>query len=219
MNLDSIRRSVQHFGVAGTLYDLAYRGINVVLLFKVLKGVVIERVDPAYLACDARFRCSFLEPERLRALGRDPANGMSPAFLDEALAKGDECYAIMEGDAIASYGWYARTPTAIDPPDLRLHFNAGYVYMYKGFTPPKYRGQRLHAIGMTRALESYLSRGCKGLVSYVEANNFGSLKSVYRMGYVDIGRITLARFAGRYLTRAGRGCRAYGFRVEPIIPA
>jgi hypothetical protein len=31
--------------------------------------------------------------------------------------------------------------------------------MYKGFTLKRYRGQRLHAIGMTRALEHYLSRG------------------------------------------------------------
>jgi hypothetical protein len=218
MNLHSLRWNVQHFGVTRSFYDLGYRALNRVVPFKVLKGVTISQIDPDYLACDARYRCFFLEPERLRALGRDAANEMPPEFLDEALGKGDECFGILDGEQVASYGWYATTPTTIDPPDLRLHFGAQYVYMYKGFTHPKYRGQRLHAIGMTRALESYRGRGYKGLVSYVEANNFSSLKSVYRMGYTEFGRITLTRVGGRYLTHASPGCRAYCFRVESILP-
>jgi hypothetical protein len=140
---------------------------------------------------------------------------MPESFLDGALAKGDACYGILDGANLAAYGWYATTPTAIDPPDLRLHFNPEYVYMYKGFTHTRYRGQRLHAVGMTKALGAYLARGYKGMVSYVEANNFASLKSVYRMGYTDFGRITLARLAGRYLARSSQGCAPYGFRVEP----
>jgi hypothetical protein len=218
MNLDTIRASVRHFGVVRTAYDLGYRALGRVARFKVLIGVTISRIDPGYLACDARYRCAFLEPERLRALGRDPVNEMPTGFLDEALGKGDECYAILEGERLASYGWYARTPTTLDLPDLKLHFRPVYVYMYKGFTHPDYRGQRLHAIGMTRALESYLARGYRGLIAYVEANNFGSLKSVHRMGYSDIGRITLIRLAGRYLARASRGCQAYGLRVESMVP-
>ena len=30
-------------------------------------------------------------------------------FLDEALAKGDKCYAILDGSVVAAYGWYAGT--------------------------------------------------------------------------------------------------------------
>lgn len=217
MNLHSIQQNVRHYGVEHAFYDLAYRAVNRVVLAKVLNGITIDRVDPKYLACDARYRCLFLEPEQLRALGRDPANELPREFLDEALGKGDECYGILDGAQVASYGWYARTPTLIDPPEMRLRFSPRYVYMYKGFTHAQYRGQRLHAIGMTLALESYLARGFKGLVSYVEANNFASLKSVYRMGYTDFGRITLMRLAGRYLARASHGCRKYGFEVEPIL--
>jgi len=218
MNLASIRRSVGHFGISRTLYDLAYKSLSRMVRFKVLIGITIRRADPAFLDCDARYRCALLEPEELRALGRDPVNEMPPEFLDAALGKGDECYAILEGERVASYGWYATTPTTLDLPDLRLHFSPQFVYMYKGFTHPDYRGQRLHAIGMTQALASYLGRGYQGLIAYVEANNFGSLKSVYRMGYTDVGRITLMRLAGRYVARASRGCQAYGLRVETIVP-
>jgi hypothetical protein len=219
VNWDSLRRSVKHFGLRHTLYDVAYRAMSHVVYFKILKGVAISRVDPAYHVCDARYTCLFIAPERLRELGRDAENEMPPRFLDEALGKGDECYGIIEDEKVASYGWYARTPTALELPDLRLHFSTEYVYMYKGFTHPEHRGQRLHAIGMTKALESYLSRGHKGLVSYVEANNFGSLKSVYRMGYSHFGDIFLVRISGRYFIHAGRGCSPYGFRVEWVPPA
>jgi len=218
MNLVSIRDGVERFGVRRTVYDLVYKSLSRMVRFKVLIGITISRVDPAYLDCDRRFQCGFLEPERLRVLGRDPVNEMPGGFLDAALGKGDECYAILEGERVASYGWYATTPTTLDLPDLRLHFSPQCVYMYKGFTHPDYRGQRLHAIGMTRALADYLGRGYQGLIAYVEANNFGSLKSVFRMGYTEIGRITLLRLAGRYVARASRGCRAYGLRIETIAP-
>ena len=88
--------------------------------------------------------------------------------------------------------------------------------MYKGFTSTNHRGKRLHAIGMTRALQSYLARGYRGIVSYVEWNNYASLKSCYRMGYRDFGNITIIGFGGHYLRHNDRGCEAMGFRVEPI---
>src|SRR5437667_315175 len=82
----------------------------------------------------------------------------------------------------AAYGWYASAATPV-APGLVLHFAPGYVYMYKGFTHDLHRGKRLHAIGMTRALQHYRSSGFKGVVSYVESSNFDSLKSCARMGY------------------------------------
>src|SRR5699024_6299583 len=120
---------------------------------------------------------------RLWQLARDPENALDASFLNEALAKGDRCYAILDGERLAAYGWYSRQPTRIDPPELLLGFDAGYVYMYKGLTRHEYRGQRLHAIGMNRALQHYLEQGAKGLVSYVESTNVDSLKSCFRLGY------------------------------------
>ena len=83
--------------------------------------------------------------------------------------------------------------------------------MYKGYTAARHRGHRLHAIGMVRALQHYLTLGYEGLVSYVESNNFSSLRSVYRMGYFDFGTIQVVRLFGRYITRASAGCRDWDF--------
>ncbi|SPF45631.1 Acetyltransferase (GNAT) family (fragment) [Candidatus Sulfopaludibacter sp. SbA4] len=58
-----------------------------------------------------------------------------------------------------------------------LHFDDRDIYMYKGFTHVKSRGQRPHGFAVTRALEAYLAKECKGIPSYVAWNNFSSLKS------------------------------------------
>jgi hypothetical protein len=101
-----------------------------------------------------------------------------------------------------------------------LHFDENRIYMYKGFTPEKYRGQRLHAIAMARALVAYRAKGYKGFVSYVEWNNFSSLKSCYRMGYSDFGNIYLVKLFGKYRTYAGAGCARYRFRLDQsAVPA
>ncbi len=119
----------------------------------------------------------------------------------------------LAGDDLAAYGWYSNKPTTLDFEGLRLQFDDKYIYMYKGFTAPEHRGQRLHAIGMTRALEAYLQRGYRGIVSYVEWNNFASLKSCYRMGYRHLGNVVIAGVRGHYILRHDAGCEALAFRV------
>jgi hypothetical protein len=204
---------VRRHGWRRALYHGLLRAINSVVLFKILRGVWIERVDDAFLTCPERYTAGFLSEKRLRDFSRDPDNGMPESFLDEALSKGDECFALCEGGTLAAYGWYASTPTRIDPPDLLLQFSGEYVYMYKGFTHTRHRGKRLHAIGMTMALQHYLSRGSRGLVSYVESDNFDSLKSVFRMGYAAFGSVYVLRIFGRTLTYSSPGCGTFGFRV------
>ncbi len=150
----------------------------------------------------------------LRQFAADPKNELPSEFLNEALAKGDECYGFLAGSDLAAYGWYSAKPTALDLPGLRLHFSDKYVYMYKGFTAVEHRGQRLHAIGMTCALQAYIARGFRGIVSIVEWNNFGSLKSCYRMGYRDFGNIAITGVGKRYVLRHDAGCRDYGFWLQ-----
>jgi hypothetical protein len=214
MNLDTVIGNIKNVGFSKALGDIGIRTANRVVPFKVLKGVRIETVDPAFLECDPRYRGLFLDEPLLRQFSADPKNELPEKFLDDALEKGDECYAFVAGSDLAAYGWYSRKPTSLDLPGLELSFSDRYVYMYKGFTAHSHRGQRLHAVGMTRALQAYLGRGYRGIVSYVEWNNFSSLKSCYRMGYCDFGNIVVAGAGGHYAIRHGAGCRQYGFRLQ-----
>jgi hypothetical protein len=218
MDLNEFKRNIKQFGALNAIEDVALRALNLGIFFKILKGVKIDAVHPEFLKCDEKYRGMFLNEGMLREFAERPEYELSKRFLDEAFAKGDECYGFLNDDVLAAYGWYSNTPTEIDPPDLVLHFNDHYIYMYKGFTHVKYRGQRLHAIGMTRALEAYLARGYKGIVSYVDWNNFSSLKSCYRMGYTDFGNIYAAKLFNHYLLHSGTGCQPYGFRLEWVKP-
>jgi hypothetical protein len=181
---------------------------------KILRGLHAAHADASFLQCPASYTAGFLATSELRKYARRPESEMSSRFLDEALARGDECYAIRDGDALAAYGWYSFGRTPVGLQDLVLAFSPGYVYMYKGFTDVRYRGQRLHAIGMTRALQHYLGRGYKGIVSYVEAANFESLRSCQRMGYRRFGSIYTLRFFGRHYAFSSPGCRRFAFRLE-----
>jgi hypothetical protein len=213
MDVKTIRRNLKNLGISAVLYDLTVRAINRVTFFTILKGVKIVDVDPKCLKIDGKFCHGFLSEAQLREFAKNPAYEMTDKFLDQALEKGDQCYGILDGNNLASYGWYSNKPTAIHPEDLLLNFSNEYIYMYKGFTHENYRGQRLHSIGMSWALKIYREKNFKGLVSYVESHNFSSLKSCYRMGYQDFGKIYVLKLFNRYLTYAGKGCGAYNFKL------
>ena len=213
--VSSLERNVHSHGYRAAMYDVVIRGANTFVIWKNLQCIVIVDPDPKYTVVVPRFRCVKLDKQTLLSYADKPAYELPEAFVSDALEKGDECHAILHGDDLASYGWYSVKPTLIND-ELRLHFNPSYVYMYKGFTLSAYRGQRLHAIGMTLALMQYRSMGFKGMVSCVETNNFDSLKSCYRMGYRPCGNIRFMKFAGKYLIRANAACRKYGLDLRPI---
>jgi hypothetical protein len=212
--LESVLRTARSHGKSSALYDVAFRGLNKCLYYRILQCLVIEDVNEQCMVLPPPFRFAKLEKSELLGFSRHSAHELTAGFIDSSLEKGDDCYAIIDGDILASYGWYSRRPTLLDNEDLMLRFNRDYVYMYKGLTLAAYRGQRLHAMGMTRALAAYKALGYKGLVSYVESNNFDSLRSCYRMGYRNCGQIRVARFAGKYFFRRQPSCDQFGLAVD-----
>ena len=211
--ISSVQRAVRNHGVLAATYDVLVRSMNRFVYLKSFQCIVIERVNPEFSTLPAHLNYVRLEGTRLCLFGGVKENELPEGFVRDALAKGDECYAILDGNTLASYGWYSKTPTLVDR-DLRLHFNPQYVYRYKGFTSEPYRGQRLHAIGMMLGLNEYLNRGFKGLVAYVESNNFNCLKSCYRVGYKNCGHMRVLRLAGRYFIQNRQSCIDYGLELQ-----
>lgn len=210
-----IQLELQRHGLRKTLYKLWYKVANKLVLLRVLQCIVIDQIDPAFLKCPDGYTAQFLPREMQLQFCDDPQNGLPRDFVERATLKRDECLGLCDANGhLAAYGWYASTPTPIDPPDLWLTFSPDYVYMYNGFTQAGHRGKRLHGVGMTSALQHYLSSGRKGLVSYIEANNFDSLKSSLRMGYTVVGSIYVLKIFGHYFIRASRGCEKYGFGLQ-----
>ena len=218
----NISRAVHHvvenarsFGTSAAIHDLQQRAVNRLVPFQILKGMTAVLPDiNRDLFETGSFAARFADRDEVFA-NCSAQYDMTRDFAREALDKRDECFAIFDGDRLASYGWYSNQPTLISD-GLVLHFDPSWVYMYKGFTHPDYRGKRLHGIGMSLALRAYTERGSRGLISYVKSNNFQSLRSIERMGYRIFGDIYLARVMGRPVTWSTPGCRPYGFRLEMV---
>jgi hypothetical protein len=215
-------RKVRTEGALGAVHDLALKAVNRVIGLNIMRCMVLEGppASPPPVK-DERLRYGFLTPEQVLAFAQDPANEMSPEFARAALAEGDECYGILDGEVLAAscwyvrrpYGWFTRKPSGVKD-DLVLRFPQRYVYVNKGFTREEYRGRRLHAIGRALAYEEYRARGFSGFLSIVMSNNFASLRSNARMGNRGFGTIVLVRAFGRAIAFTSRGCATYGFSLE-----
>lgn len=219
--LRNVGRDIQRHGAANTALKYGLKVLGSLCGLRILRGVHVERPDASFLQAPEKYTSGFLSTNELRDYARDAERTeLSTRFLNQAAARGDRCYAIRDGEKLAAYGWYSSGNTPAGFGDLVLSFSPDYAYMYKGFTDSDYRGQRLHAIGMTRALQHYVAQGRKGLVSWVEAANFDSLKSCIRMGYSVFGSIYLVRVFGRYYALSSPGCRRFKFRLErPPVPS
>ena len=210
--LADFRRERARFGLRSTAREFTFRAIHHVASFRVLRGIYLGAATARFTQCPPGFTGDFLDGETLQRVSLDRRYDLPPEFVGEALGRGDACYGILDGERVASYGWYSHEPTKISH-DLWLHFDQAYVYRYKGLTLEPYRGRRFHAITMARTLEAWHARGYRGIVAYVEANNLSSLKSVYRLGYVTFGRVFILTILGRHFIFNSPGCKAFGFRV------
>lgn len=218
----AIRHVADHarsFGPAATLHDLQQRAVNRVVALQILRGMTVSLGDVLTELFDAGdYRARFATRDEVLAATESDEAGMSPAFAQGALDRGDRCFALFGGARMVSFGWYARQPTLVTS-GLLLHFDPAWVYMYRGYTLRAYRGQRLHGTGMALALREHARRGARGLITYVRSTNFASLRSVERMGYRGFGELYLARVLGRVETWTSPSCADYGFRLESVGPS
>jgi hypothetical protein len=211
-----VRENAAAFGAGAALHDLQLRALNRIVPVQVLRGMtcVLDETDPRLMRAP-EYEARFARREELLRAAADPdlAGEMSAEFVESALARGDECFALFDRGRVAAFGWYSNQPTAIGG-DLVLRFDPSWVYMYKGYTLPTYRGKRLHGVGMTLALRAYTGRGARGLISYVKSSNFQSLRSTEKMGFRIFGDIYVLRALGRVLTWATPGCQPYRFQLD-----
>ena len=215
MNTKYYKEMIQRFGWGKTVFGYAYEKAQLRFDAMMLKGLHLEfeNLDKSYLSGPSKYSYGLLAADEMMVHCADPANQMTPEFVRMSARRGDRCYAIIDGDTLAAYSWYSYKPSAMDD-NLTIHFDDRYCYTFKGFTRPEYRGEHLHGIAMARAAQEIAAEGALGLVSYVEASNYRSLRSCDRMGYTSFGTIFVSSLGGRYYVSATRGCEKYGFWVE-----
>lgn len=210
-----IRRKVVYHGVRNAAWLALLKGLGCDRWISVLRGHSIEQIDPALIEPAPGYTGSFIGARALEAFARDPETALPADSVRYALAKGDKCFGFVHDGRLRAYGWYATTPTRVSP-DLKIHFDRGYVYMYRGFTHASHRGRRLFPTGMTRALRHFRAVGYKGMLLYVDATNLESLKSCARMGWRVFGTVYVVKLFRRTRIYCSPGCSRYGFSVEDV---
>src|SRR2546426_5151812 len=106
-DLAPLFRKVARHGWRNTLGARALKALDERCGVRILRGFCIERPDPAFVKCPAPLKAGFLTAEELRRYARDPETELSTRFLNNALARGDECFAIRDADALVAYGFYS----------------------------------------------------------------------------------------------------------------
>ena len=121
--LQSIGRTARNHGKVPALYDIVMRSVNKCVYCRTMQCAVIDQVNEQCMAVPASMRFTKLPERDLFEFAETPGCELNADFVRQALAKGDECYAILDGNVLASYGWYSRNPTLTNCPDLVLHFD------------------------------------------------------------------------------------------------
>lgn len=141
-------------------------------------GVQIRAVDRAELA----------------RLSADATCGISRKFLRGIERSPDLCFGAFAGEVLASYVFLApASPVAIDER-LQFEFPADWIYVYKAFTRPAWRGKRLlHQV----LADSMAGLGPHRFVTLVVSGNRASRKAFERCGFRPAQRFPVWRVLSR----------------------
>jgi hypothetical protein len=221
--VDRLNAFRERFGIKGAIF----KSIDVVL-HKVFRAyihtVVWLDLEPvSKMACsDPRFTFRFLTVGEIESFAKEPSYFIDPSLVGGVRDGREVCFAALEGDRLAAFGCYT---LGFVPPEqcsgAALSFPADVAYMSYGFTHPDFRGARLHGYIMGLALQELATRGVTKLVSIVAWTNWASLKSCWRLGYINLGNmITIGgkkRAIGLYPKAAKK--RGVRFGRKAVKPA
>jgi hypothetical protein len=137
-------------------------------------------------------------------------------WVAAALARGDVCAAVFEGDRIVAYTWvsFCRAPHV---DGIWVEFRKPYRYGYKAFVRPDCRGQRLSPSLALFSDALCIERGFSRTVAFVETHNYASIKSSWRQeGREFVGFAGYLKLFGRVFPFRTKGARQVTFRfVSP----
>jgi hypothetical protein len=162
-----------------------------------------------------RFEFRALTADEARRFAQDPDVEMTPAFVEQCLARRDYCFGVLRGDQLVAYDWRGMGDPVPLNPDLNVHYAyPGQVYGYAMFTRPEFRGLRLQFYNVHRADARLLADGHTHTIGYVAVQNFASIRNLSRLkGQVFVGLAGYLCIRGRYVTFRSPGAGRYGFRI------
>jgi hypothetical protein len=204
----------ERFGIKSA----AYKALDVVLhkVFRTsVHTVVWLDLEPVTkMQCsEPQFTFRFLTADEVAKFAEDASYYIDPS-LPEGVRRGREvCFAALAGDRLAAFGCYT---LGFVPPQqaagAAMSFPSDVAYMSYGLTHPDFRGARLHGLIMGLALQELAKRGITKLVSIVSWTNLASLKSCWRLGYINVGNMVTIGSKNCAIGFYPRGAKERGVR-------
>lgn len=143
--VERLRRLVDQHGVGAGAQYLALAGLRRQLCFERVLFFELSW-SPLQLRDPTRRRTRLATAADLVAMSEEPLWDMAElgaADVEALLASGHRCVLNLVDDRIAGYAWM--NPNRIVVPKLRLALapDRSTAHVYKGFTHPEFRGQRI----------------------------------------------------------------------------
>ncbi len=168
------------------------------------------RIVPALPNADLTREYRLLTESELIEFSSDPEVDMNAEKMKSNFAKGDICVGAIENGELIAYLWSACSPTK-HVENLYVDFGPKARYLYKGFTRPAYRGQRIQS--MLSSLADDLSpKDRTHSITFIETHNYASIHTAKYHGNKIIGYAGYWKLFGRYIVFHSRGARKLGFR-------
>jgi hypothetical protein len=221
MDLDTAKGLIRQWGFFPFLYDCAMSRLRPWLMLSQveLRPLRSNSTLPDLPELPEGWHVRVATTSELVEAAADPANDLNAEWVRAAHQRGEVCVAIFDGTRIASYVWRAFGPTPYEK-GLWVHFDSGYPYSFKAYTPPEYRRRRLqHYVSLY--LDNWqLERGYNQVISYIETHNYPSLTSSKKRGNRRVGFAGYITLFGRTIPFRSPGAKRHGFGFssssEPI---
>jgi len=177
----------RRFGVAPTAHYIAWRAAD--RIFGYMPYCCLVRQASGQRASSGRefegVECRELALGDFALAVADGQYDVTERFLSEANAEEHVCFGAFSQNRLVGYAFASTRPTNIDA-DFRFHVPQGWVYSFKGFTLPEWRGKRIRALLMGAQQRLCDRLGLKGVVAFSAATNYPSLISFDRLGFRSI---------------------------------
>jgi GNAT superfamily N-acetyltransferase len=164
------------------------------------------------------FAIRVVDRSALAAYSRDARQEISLQFLAGLAGRDDLCFGAFEGEELASYCFFATESTAIDLY-LRFCYPLGWIYVYKAFTRPEWRGRGLlRAILRDAARTEHwprLPQEPLGFVTLALTRNRASLEAFGKAGFRPLVDFPVLVFRSRPRT-IFRSDAPAGFAIERL---
>ncbi len=135
--------------------------------------------------------CREVPLDELSRYAKDPEYALDGASLPRARARRDCCIGVFDAGKLVSYSFNATIPTDFNP-HFQYRFPDGWVYHFRAYTLPAWRGRRLHGRNVSAVIERFRTHpGFKGMVTLVNGVNYPSLASFRRLGFERMLRFAI----------------------------